>query len=85
VFVWQEQIHCQNSQSKVRYQFSDLNVVDVLVAELRESIRPAIPQIISLLSDSELNVRMAGADALAKLSGQGKVLNFLGYMLLMFS
>ena len=40
-----------------------MNVIDVLVAEFRESIRPHIPEIISLLSDSVLDVRRAGADA----------------------
>ena len=69
-------MHCQNSQSKVRYLNPDLNVADVLVAEFRESIRRAIPQIVSLLSYSERYVRIAGADALSKLSKEGKVLNF---------
>ena len=53
-----------------------MNVADVLVADFRESIRRAIPQIVSLLSDGESDVRWAGADALSKLSEQGKVLNF---------
>ena len=71
------QIYCRISQSKVRYNFSNLNDADVLVAEFRESIMPAIPEIISLLSDSDLSVRMAGADALSELSEQGKVSKFL--------
>jgi HEAT repeat protein len=54
-------------------KFLVLNVVNVLVAEFREPIRPAIPQIISLLSDSDVVVRRAAADALSKLSEQGKV------------
>ena len=54
-----------------------MNVVDVLVAEFRESIRPAIPQIIALLSDSGWNVREAGADVLSKLLGQGNISSFL--------
>jgi HEAT repeat protein len=66
-------MHCRNSQTKVIYQVSPLNVTDVLLAEFRESIRPAIPEIFSFLGDSELNVRKAGADALAKFSEQGKV------------
>ena len=70
-------MHCRNSQSKVRYRNSDLSVVDVLVAEFGESIRPAISQIIGLLSHSESNVRRAGADALSKFSEQGKVSKFL--------
>jgi hypothetical protein len=44
---------------------------------------PAIPQIIALLSHRESNVCRAGVDALSKLSEQGKVLNFLSWMLLM--
>ena len=42
----------------------------------RELIRPAVPQIIDLLSHRELNVRMAGADALSKLSEQGNISQF---------
>ena len=69
-------MYCQNSQSKVRYLNPDLNVADVLVAEFRESIRHAIPQIVSLLTNGERNARIAGADALSKLSEQGKVYIF---------
>ena len=65
-------MHCRNSQSKVRIRLSDLNVPDVLVAEFRESILHGIPEIIGFLSDSELSVRRASADALAKLSEQGR-------------
>ena len=53
-----------------------MNVVDVLVAEFRESIRPAIPQIIALFSDSEWGVRVAGARALSKLSEYGNISSF---------
>jgi HEAT repeat protein len=63
----------RNSHSKVRYKFSDLNDTEVLVAEFQESIRPAIPQFITLLSDGELDVREAGVGALVKLSEQSKV------------
>ena len=73
MFVSQVHMHCRNSQSKVRYKFFDLNDADVFVAEFRESIRRAIPQIVSLLSDSEENACIAGADALLNLSEQGKV------------
>ena len=52
------------------------NVADVLVAEFRESISPAIPEIIPLLSHSDLNVRRVAADALSKLSEQKKVYIF---------
>ena len=48
-------------------------MADVLAAEFRELIRPAIPQIISLLSDIDLDVRRVGADALVKLSEQGEL------------
>jgi hypothetical protein len=54
-----------------------LDIVDVLVAEFRESIALAIPQIITLLSDSELDARQAGVNGLSKLSEQGKALNFM--------
>jgi len=49
----------------------------MILADFRESIRPAIPQIIALLSDNTSYVRKAGADALAKLSEQGNVSNIL--------
>jgi hypothetical protein len=41
--------------------------------EFRESIRPAIPQIIALLGHYDYDVRDAGADALLKLSDHGKL------------
>ena len=66
-------MHCRNSLSKVWYNFFDLDDADVFVAEFRESIRPVIPEIVSLLSDGERSVRIAGADALSKLSEHGKV------------
>ena len=72
MFVSQVHVHCRNSQSKVRYKISDPNDADVFIAEFRESIRRAISEIVSLLSDGESDVRRAGADALAKLSEQGK-------------
>ena len=53
--------------------FSDLYVANVIVAKFQESVRAYIPEIISLLSDCEQNVRIAGANALSKLSVQGKV------------
>ena len=55
------------------------------LAEFRELVEPVIPHIIALLGDKERNVRKAGADALSKLSEQGKVSNFLSWTLLMFS
>ena len=50
---------------------------DVHVAEFRESIRPAIPQIISLLSHGELNVCLVAAESLSKFSEQGEVKKLL--------
>ena len=67
------QIHCGNFQSKVRYIYFDLNIIDVFVAEFQEAIRPHIPEIISFLSNSVSDVRKVGADILSKLSEQGKV------------
>jgi len=49
----------------------------IIVAEFRESIRPAIPQIIALLRDSDEDVCRAGTEALFTLSEQGKVSHFL--------
>ena len=62
-----------------------MKVADVLVAEFRESIKRAIPQIVSILSNGERNLRIAGANALSKLSEQGKVSKFPTRMLLMYS
>ena len=67
-------MHWRNSQSKVRYKFSDLNYIEVLVAEFREPIKPYVPEIVSLLSDSVLEVGIGDADdALSKISDQCKV------------
>ena len=74
----QLQIHCQISQSMVSYQnFSELTVVNVPVAEFRESIALVIPEIIIFLSVTELNVRKVAANTLSKLAGQGNMLSFL--------
>ena len=57
--------------------FSDLHVVDVLVAEFRESAGPAIPQMIHLLGSSfSSHVCTAVANALVKLSEHGKISRF---------
>ena len=52
----------------------NLNVTDVLVmvAEFQESIKPAIPQILDFLIQSQLNDHRVGMDALSKFSEQGK-------------
>jgi len=65
-----------SEQGKVP-KFSDLNDIDVLVAEFQESIEKAIPQIIALLHNSQLIVRQAGLDALSSLSKHGEALKFL--------
>jgi len=49
----------------------------MIIAQFREFIGPAIPQILALLSDVNENVRRGSVDALTKLSGQGKIYNFL--------
>ena len=55
----------------------NLNVVDVLVAEFRKSITPAIPWIIALLDDPVQDVREAGAHTLIKFAEQGEIPNCL--------
>ena len=69
-----------SKQGKEGIKSSDLNIANVIVAAFRESIRPAIPKIIALLSNGKLNVYRV-VDALSKLlvilSGQGKVSNLL--------
>lgn len=55
----------------------DLNIIDVLVAEFRESIVPAIPGLLSLLIHSRSNDRKVGVDALSRFSEQGKMSKFL--------
>ena len=47
------------------------------IAEFRESIQPAIPQIVALLSDSDNYVRRASGNALSYLSEQCIILSFL--------
>jgi HEAT repeat protein len=55
------------------------------VAEFWESIGSAIPRIITFLSDSNSDIRSAGAKALSKLSEQGKNIKYSGLSLLMSS
>jgi hypothetical protein len=67
-------------------KLSDLNIVDVLfIAEYRELIKAAIPQIITLLGSFDSDVCIANTNALVKLSEQCKVSKFLTCMLLMYS
>lgn len=65
-----------SEQGNKYIMFSDLIIVDILFIAFRESIRTAIPQIIILLTPWASDVCEAGANALAKLSGQGKLLKF---------
>jgi len=44
-----------------------------IIAELRESIGPAIPQIIALLTGNKWDARRTAADTLSKLSEQGNI------------
>jgi hypothetical protein len=46
-----------------------------IVAAFQESIGLAVSQVIALLSHNDLFVRNAGADALGKLSEQGRISN----------
>jgi len=48
-----------------------------IVAEFRGSIRPAIPRIIALLTNSDEDLLRAGVGALLKLSEQGEISNFV--------
>ena len=48
-----------------------------VVAEFREYIRPLIPQVVVLLTDSIGLARRVGAYALAKLSEQGTIFHLL--------
>lgn len=74
MFVGRVQMHYSNFLSKVAYEVSNLNIVDVLsVAEFRESIRAAIPQIVNLLRPWKSYICELGANALLKLSEQGNV------------
>lgn len=58
-------------------KFSNLNIVDIcFIAEFQELIGAAIPQIITLLRNTDVCV--ACANALAELSEQGKVLKKSG-------
>jgi hypothetical protein len=48
------------------------------IAEFQPSIGNAIPGIVTLLNNSDDDVRVAGTDTLSKLSEQGKRLNLSG-------
>ena len=84
---WHDELNVRSAGADALLKFSDQGyikfsylyvVIDALfVAEFRESIRAAIPQIITLLRPWKSYICEVGADALAKLSEQGKVSNFL--------
>jgi len=78
MFVQYVEMLCLTSGNKVKYSifFFHLASLMMFVAELRESIGPSIHQIITLLSDKKLSVRVTGADILSKLSEKGKMFNF---------
>lgn len=48
-----------------------------IVAEFQASIRNAVPDIVTLLEDINVDASMAGACSLAKLSEKGKASNAL--------
>jgi HEAT repeat protein len=66
-------------------KYSGLTLLMITVAQFRESIVSAIPQIIAFLNDSHLGVRSAGANTLLKLLEQGKNIKCSGLALLMSS
>jgi len=61
----------------VRYQNFRLKITNVLVAEFRDGIRPAIPLIIALFGRNLWHVDNVVVDALSKLSEHCKVSNFV--------
>jgi HEAT repeat protein len=71
------------SEQGKNIKYSSLALLMSSVAEFRESIVSTIPQIIAFLSDSNWGVCLAGADALLKLSEQGKNIEYSGLALLM--
>jgi HEAT repeat protein len=73
------------SEQGKNIKYSGLALLMSSVAEFRESIVTAIPQIIAFLSDKDWDVRSVGCNALLKLSEQGKNINYSGLALLMSS
>jgi HEAT repeat protein len=71
------------SEQGKNIKYSGLALLMSTVAEFRESIGSTIPQIITFLSDSDSNIRLAGAEALSKLSEQGKNNKYSSLALLM--
>jgi HEAT repeat protein len=73
------------SEQGKKIEYSGLALLMSSLADFRESIVSAIPQIVALLSDRDWDVRSAGANALLKLSEQGKNIKYSGLALLMSS
>ena len=57
--------------------FSCTNVANIVVAELRNLMKSAIPQMVGFLSDNDDSLRKAGADVLSNLSQEGSTSCFL--------
>jgi HEAT repeat protein len=73
------------SEQGKNINYSGLALLMSSVAEFRESIVTAIPQIIAFLSDKDWDIHSVGCNALLKLSEQGKNINYSGLALLMSS
>jgi len=54
-----------------------MNVANIVVAELRKSIKSAIPWVIGFLSDNDHSLRKAGVEVLSNLSQEGSTSFFL--------
>jgi hypothetical protein len=57
--------------------FSCTKIADIVVAELRKSIKPAIPEMIRFLSVNDDSLCKAGAEVLSNLSQEGSTSYFL--------
>jgi hypothetical protein len=86
------QIACADALSTLSERGKPINLSGLtlltgmtLKAEFRPLIEPAIPGIVSFLNSGERAVRLAGTNALSKLSGQGETANLSGQALLMNS
>jgi hypothetical protein len=62
--------------------FSCINIADMAVAELRKSMKAAIPRLVGLLSVNDDNLRKAGVEVLLNLSQEGSTSCFLARKLL---
>ena len=48
-----------------------------IVAEFQDVIGAAIPRVVALLNDRDLNIRIAVADSLSRLAEKGRISEFL--------